>query len=270
MVAWQEKSKEMRLMQRQQKKKKKPLYPFKNHVQVHKIETKATAPRFNHTLGRSRCGVRVWQNAMHTNTYSKSTSSLTFSTQTPNTLLVFYSTHSQYATEPTSIITTTTSIPIHSLPPPQFLHFYTRQLLHMRVIPCPNLHACSKDLLSYIIPINTPNIPHFIHHPSRVLHYSNTPTQLIFNTTTLCWEQGFRCCWEFFSWHHFLSPSALYTGSTKSAKKSRNQEDKVTPSTSTLTGGSTLYSETNMVTFVSSRGSTNAPNKFRILKTTVL
>jgi len=68
--------------------------------------------------------------------------------------------------EPTSIITTTTSICIHSLPPPQFLHFNTCQPPYMRVIPCPNLHACSKDHLSYI---NTPNITHFFHHPSKVL-----------------------------------------------------------------------------------------------------
>ncbi|BAT94096.1 hypothetical protein VIGAN_08066700 [Vigna angularis var. angularis] len=60
------------------------------------------------------------------------------------------------------------------------------------------------------------------------------------------------------------------TGSTMRAEKNWFQVEKITLSTSTLTGGFALYTETNGVTFGSSRGSTNAPNKFRILKTTVL
>ena len=110
--------------------------------------------------------ITVCLNAMHTNTYSTCTSTL--SPSQPKQLIqsISLSPHTANSTEPISIITTTTCICIHSLPPPQFLHFNTCPPPYMRVIPCPNLHACSEDHVSHI---NTPNITHFFHHPSRVL-----------------------------------------------------------------------------------------------------
>ena len=138
--------------------------------------------------------------------------------------------------------------------PLTYFQFNTRQSACNPVAKCPYL--LSRAFSPLLLTINTHNLSVL----SSSIKYCII-TQTILVSTTLWWALGFHCycCWEFFPWHHSLYHLA-----------SQIQKEEITPSSSALTGPSTLYTETNMVTFVSSRGSTNAPNNFRILKTTAL